>query len=257
MGFMKKIGRNDPCPCGSGKKFKKCHMGREDELIDRNPSDFSPLMSERIAALDEVNYGRSREIADTIEIEKITGSRVGIKFVDLKEYMDLDFSGNRMGPKSERGSGGVVINVLKTRMSDPNNIYIAISQNITDSALVHLLAHVLDFLGGSKLMPGLAKPLSYELGIPLEHLEHPREFGYWLDYLGKRFGIQLDADDTIIDYLYRNGMLIEGKLIEKRENLNIKSKSERILRFMSEKSAEIDQLIRELPGYMGSRVARD
>ena len=22
--FMKKVGRNDPCPCGSGKKFKKC-----------------------------------------------------------------------------------------------------------------------------------------------------------------------------------------------------------------------------------------
>jgi preprotein translocase subunit SecA len=20
-----KIGRNDPCPCGSGKKYKKCH----------------------------------------------------------------------------------------------------------------------------------------------------------------------------------------------------------------------------------------
>ena len=20
-----KLGRNDPCPCGSGKKFKKCH----------------------------------------------------------------------------------------------------------------------------------------------------------------------------------------------------------------------------------------
>jgi hypothetical protein len=23
--LMPKIGRNDPCPCGSGKKFKKCH----------------------------------------------------------------------------------------------------------------------------------------------------------------------------------------------------------------------------------------
>jgi uncharacterized protein YecA (UPF0149 family) len=22
----KRIGRNDPCPCGSGKKFKKCHL---------------------------------------------------------------------------------------------------------------------------------------------------------------------------------------------------------------------------------------
>jgi len=21
----KKIGRNDPCPCGSGKKYKNCH----------------------------------------------------------------------------------------------------------------------------------------------------------------------------------------------------------------------------------------
>jgi preprotein translocase subunit SecA len=21
-----KIGRNDPCPCGSGKKYKKCHI---------------------------------------------------------------------------------------------------------------------------------------------------------------------------------------------------------------------------------------
>lgn len=24
-----KVGRNDPCPCGSGKKFKKCHINRE------------------------------------------------------------------------------------------------------------------------------------------------------------------------------------------------------------------------------------
>jgi len=22
---MTKIGRNDPCPCGSGKKYKRCH----------------------------------------------------------------------------------------------------------------------------------------------------------------------------------------------------------------------------------------
>ena len=23
----RKIGRNEPCPCGSGKKFKRCHGG--------------------------------------------------------------------------------------------------------------------------------------------------------------------------------------------------------------------------------------
>ncbi|MEA3424159.1 MAG: SEC-C metal-binding domain-containing protein [Bacillota bacterium] len=27
----KKIGRNDPCPCGSGKKYKKCCLGKEDK----------------------------------------------------------------------------------------------------------------------------------------------------------------------------------------------------------------------------------
>ena len=25
FGRKKKIGRNDPCPCGSGKKYKYCH----------------------------------------------------------------------------------------------------------------------------------------------------------------------------------------------------------------------------------------
>jgi len=24
-----KVGRNDPCPCGSGKKYKKCHGADE------------------------------------------------------------------------------------------------------------------------------------------------------------------------------------------------------------------------------------
>ena len=31
-----KVGRNDPCPCGSGKKYKKCHgrSGSTDETDD-------------------------------------------------------------------------------------------------------------------------------------------------------------------------------------------------------------------------------
>src|SRR5580698_490327 len=28
---MKKIGRNDPCWCGSGQKYKRCHLNREAE----------------------------------------------------------------------------------------------------------------------------------------------------------------------------------------------------------------------------------
>jgi hypothetical protein len=32
--MSKKAGRNDPCPCGSGKKYKSCHWGQEQPQSD-------------------------------------------------------------------------------------------------------------------------------------------------------------------------------------------------------------------------------
>ena len=34
---VKRVGRNDPCPCGSGTKYKKCCMGRVDAKKARLP----------------------------------------------------------------------------------------------------------------------------------------------------------------------------------------------------------------------------
>jgi len=42
---LAKIGRNEPCPCGSGKKFKKCHMGKEEELAALLASQGSGVMA--------------------------------------------------------------------------------------------------------------------------------------------------------------------------------------------------------------------
>jgi len=254
---MKKIGRNDLCPCGSGKKFKKCHMGREDELSWDGMGDISIEMSAMITSLPEVSYGRSQEMKDALDIKELTGSSTGIKFVDLKEYTDLSLFGSSHPQASRGSSGGVFINLYKTTKSDPDNIYLAISRDIDDSTLIHELSHILDYLGGSKLMPGTLKPLSFESEIPVDHLEHPEEFGYWLDYLKKQFSVQPDADDAIISYLYENGMLIKGKEIQEKNTLILKSKSDRILRFLSEKSQEIDALIRNLPGYIGSREVKE
>jgi len=254
---MKKTGRNDPCPCGSGKKFKHCHLGREDELGLHGMGEISMEMSEKITGLSAVSYGRSREMLDALDIKKLTGSEIGVKFIDLKKYGDLDVSGRQLSHEGKGGAGGVVVNVLKTEKSDPDHIYVAISPKIGDNTLVHQLAHVLDYLGGSKLMPGATRALSLDLGIPTEHLEHPHECGYWLVYLQKKFDVKPDADDTIISYLYQNGMLIRGEDIEKQERVVLKSKSDRILKFLGQKSAEIDALICELPGYIGSRVRKD
>ena len=103
-------------------------------------------------------------------------------------------------------------------------------------------------------MPGTLQPISFEVDVPVDHLEHAEEFGYWLDYLRKKFQVSLDADDSIICFLYENGMLIKGKDINEKNRLILKSKSDRIFKFLGERSQEIDALIREKPGYIGPRV---
>lgn len=229
-------------------------MGREEELILNGLEEASlSEMGVRITSLPSVHFGRSQEMVDALDIKALTGQSIGIKFVDLKDYTDLNLIGGTH-PKASKGkSGGVLINLYKTQEADPNNLYIAISKDIEDSILVHELAHALDYLEGSKMMPGTLEPLSLELGIPVDHLEHPEEFGRWLDYLKKRFDVQLDADDAIIAYLYEKEMLIKGKEIQEKNGLILKSKSDNILRFLSDNSEEIHALIRDLPGYIGSK----
>ena len=106
-------------------------------------------------------------------------------------------------------------------------------------------------------MPGTLDPLSNELGVPVVHLEHTEEFGYWLDYLKKRFDVELDADDTIIWYLYKRGVLIKGKEVQAKNSFLLKSRSDGIIKFLNENSQEIDLIIRNLPGYIGSRYSKD
>ena len=228
-------------------------MGKEDELVLNGLEETSiEEMGARITSLPQVHYGRSREMMDALDIKALTGQTIGVRFVDLKAYTDLNLIGG-IHPKASQGrSGGVFINLYKTHESDPNNLYIAISKDIEDSTLVHELAHALDYLGGSKLMPGTLEPLSLETGIPVDHLEHPEEFGRWLDYLVKRFDVQLDADDAIIAYLYHKGKLIKGKEIREKNGMILKSKSDHILRYLNDNSEEVHALIRDLLGYIGS-----
>lgn len=250
---MKKIGRNDPCPCGSGLKYKRCHLGRENGLAPDQAEEITVDVSGRITGLPRVHYGRSREMIESLDLKTLAGSAKGIVCVDLDAYLSLDLFG-RGEPRGTRGRrGGILINVYKTIPADPENIYLAISPGIDDSTLVHELAHVLDYLGGSGLMPGTLEPLSFETNVPVDHLEHTDRFGYWLDDLSKRFDVTLDADDTIIQYLYREGMLLGAREVSAKSRLVLKSKSDAIFAFLSRKREEIDALIRARPGYLGPR----
>jgi len=248
-----KIGRNDLCPCGSGKKFKKCHLGREDELSLEGAAEITEEVSRSITSLPEVDYGRCREMAEGLDIEGLTGLSMGVKFVDLRAYRGLSIHGDTVDRKTDVKRGGVFINTYKTRVTDPDSLYLAVSKGIDDSSLVHQLAHVLDYLAGSRLMAGTLDPLGYEFDVPVEHLEHTEEFGYWLSFLKDRFGVRLDADDAIIDFLYASGRLLKGEVVRKKRGSDIRAASEGILRFLAAHSSEVDALIRDREGYIGPR----
>ena len=59
---MNKIGRNDPCPCGSGQKYKKCCLAKEELLMSRRRDEDRAVHS-AIAWLDR-NY--EDEVAATV-----------------------------------------------------------------------------------------------------------------------------------------------------------------------------------------------
>ncbi len=67
-----KLGRNDPCPCGSGKKFKQCHLGKEASTTwklgsptpsIRNMAVVSLIHSLDIDTLDKVPLNRASALA--------------------------------------------------------------------------------------------------------------------------------------------------------------------------------------------------
>ena len=62
---MKKIGRNDPCPCGSGKKYKHCCLGRSNET-DRNSIN-QQVMKEVKERLESLEFESLEEVQEFID----------------------------------------------------------------------------------------------------------------------------------------------------------------------------------------------
>lgn len=49
---MEKIGRNDPCFCGSGKKYKKCHLNIQN--VKESPQDYPPIRVDNPKFVSEI-----------------------------------------------------------------------------------------------------------------------------------------------------------------------------------------------------------
>ena len=58
------VGRNDPCPCGSGKKYKQCHLGKpfEEEVAQAKADMRLPLALVVVAVILSIAIGSMRDL---------------------------------------------------------------------------------------------------------------------------------------------------------------------------------------------------
>lgn len=68
-----KISRNDPCPCGSGQKYKKCCITKQQELEKFNPQDSQEPTAEYLEAVAEAEefYAISNRVPDLVRLGKL------------------------------------------------------------------------------------------------------------------------------------------------------------------------------------------
>jgi hypothetical protein len=240
--------RNDPCPCGSGKKFKNCHMSHPDDLLTDQMQLSPGEIALRISKLPGAEHQWAREIVKDLVFTSKAGRKVRIKLVDLNAYRQLTLFGQAA---DNLGPGGLMINPFKTRVLDPDHIYIAITPDCNRSTILHELAHAADLVEGSGMQPERGQAVSKETGIPAEFLEHPQEFAERLLEMSREYGVQLDAEDEIVAYLARRELLLPGKTIAKANPAELTGPVEKAIRELKENQAEINQLIKDRKGYVG------
>jgi uncharacterized protein YecA (UPF0149 family) len=246
------VRRNDPCPCGSGKKFKTCHMGREDKILEDRMKFETSELALKIRDLPPAKHAGAEEMAGKLEFTSKAGKKIKIKLVDLDAYRAISMKSADAAPQ---GPGGLLINPYKTRVLDPTHIYVALTPDVNQSTVIHEFAHAADLIEGSALTPGFGSALSNETSIPVEILEHPQEFGERLVQLSEKFGVELDAEDEIVAYLAKKNKLLPGKVIAKGQKEELVPLAEKTMRFMQDSQEEINKIIKKRPGYMGDQKA--
>ncbi|MDA8016532.1 MAG: SEC-C domain-containing protein [Thermoanaerobaculia bacterium] len=91
------IGRNDPCPCGSGRKYKRCCLGKGDPEVQARNRKFIVLTALVLAAGLACGIFISREVG-------ILVSGVGLAVVAVAVWLSTP------PPKSSGGADPSAIN---------------------------------------------------------------------------------------------------------------------------------------------------
>ncbi len=118
---MKKVGRNDPCPCGSGKKFKKCCENKmigkkfmatkidsqKTEDMKNNSSNISSFFKHKITQITptkqakdikaSINKEEFKQKAEPVDlVEEALKERLGEEFIkEIEKENEKDIEENK------------------------------------------------------------------------------------------------------------------------------------------------------------------
>lgn len=83
---MSKLSRNAPCPCDSGKKYKKCCLLREDVSVTRPPQVSSDIFRQIHGQMEELD-NLSNSVVDLIQAGKLDEAEAQSRRL-LEQYPD-------------------------------------------------------------------------------------------------------------------------------------------------------------------------
>lgn len=75
---LMKTGRNESCPCGSGKKYKKCCMVNDNKLIEKKYSEYLELKSKHLLK-EPVFFDELRTLQEIIDAYDLLGYVVDVE----------------------------------------------------------------------------------------------------------------------------------------------------------------------------------
>ncbi|MFT7624524.1 MAG: hypothetical protein ACI9WU_003712, partial [Myxococcota bacterium] len=96
-----RIGRNEPCPCGSGKKYKKCCLKADSKrMADPSPVPGMTMQEYRTKpppemSTAEIRAMRPAEIAQ-LDLSQLTGSQLAVAFQQASVFREWSLAGKAL-----------------------------------------------------------------------------------------------------------------------------------------------------------------
>ena len=249
---MSKIGRNQPCPCGSGKKFKKCCIDKPiqhsninsnrknsfEEFVKNNKSTSLLKFFSLLQVLPE-NHGKIVRLEDiqTTIASNLNNAQSNIDLSILKKLVDKNFPDDYREDPPENcftenimfhngnnvvftginhNATEIIQNLIRVIFHTPNNLNEDLKNYVSDGLLFMLLIHneIAKNLGFSRNMSGSS--LENNITFPSDDLlKYTQLFEFpekMIFELLKKLGINKDVI---------NDFLCDVNLIKENQNSEI------------------------------------